>query len=101
MGQKILWMFVGSVPEDGDLCLVWAADAAEAMAAGRKASGYADDPDYEDEDFEVRRATAWDIITFAPALINQTATAPVDESSMDTPEIRAFLTERVRVLAEA
>lgn len=97
---KRLWIFTGAVPEDGDFALVWADDAREAMAEGRRLAGYADAAEYEDSDFSVDLANAWDILTWAPALINSTASIPVEEDVLDTEDIRAFLTERVRALAE-
>jgi hypothetical protein len=94
-----LWMFTGSVPEDGDYALVWASDAAEAMAEGRRLRSYEGDQDgYEDEDFSVERATSTDIILWAPSLINRTIGAggtPVEEGVLDTDEVRSFLEEQV------
>ena len=98
--SKSLWMFIGSVPEDGDCCLVWASDAVEAMSEGRRLSGYApdDDPDCVDEDFEVHPATAVDIIGWSPALINRTTLKNYDESVLDTDSTRKALEAELRAI---
>lgn len=99
--SKSLWMFIGSVPEDGDCCLVWAADAVGAMSEGRRLSGYApeDDPDYTDEDFEVHPASALDIIEWCPALLNRSLqTERFDQDALDTDEVRQYLTSMLRAI---
>ena len=99
--NKSLWMFIGSVPEDGDCCLVWAADAAEAMSEGRRLSGYApeDDPDHTDDDFEVMPATTMDILEWSPALLNRSSQSERYESgALDTAEVRQYLTSMLRTI---
>lgn len=92
-----LWMFIGSVPEEGDYALVWASGEAEAMSEGRAVSGY-DDDDYDDDDFTVRPATASEILGWAPSLLGRERGELVEESVLDTEAVRAFLTEQVRAL---
>ncbi len=91
-----LWFIVGIVPEDGDCALVWASDEAEALVEGRKVLGYGGDPEYENSDFQVRPATAEEILLWCPALINQTATIPVESDVLDTEDVRSFLAEKIR-----
>jgi hypothetical protein len=93
-----LWFFTGSVPEEGDYALVWASSEAEAMAEGRRVAGYADDPDYGDEDFSVRLATAAEILAWAPSLIREVTGGPVETDVLDTEVVRTFLTEQVQAL---
>lgn len=103
---KSLWMFVGSVPEEGDICLVWAADAAEAMAEGRRVMGYAD-AEHDDSDFEVRPATAREMLALASSLVNYkvheaVGLRPLPDSMfvpdgfLDTEEVRLFLSLKIK-----
>lgn len=98
--SKSLWVFLGSVPEEGDLCLVWASDASEAMLEGRRLMHYSpeDDPDVEDEDFEVHLATAVEIIEWCPSLLYRTTPLETDGSVLDTERVRAFLTSELRAI---
>ena len=93
--SRDLWLFVGSVPVFGDYALVWASDEMEVMREGRAAAGY-DDDDYEDADFQVRLATASEILGMASTLLMREQGGPVVEAVLDTPTVRSFLAEQVR-----
>lgn len=106
--SESLWMFVGSVPEDGDQTLVSASDEAETMREGRRVSGY-EDAEYDDSDFSAHLATAEEILGWSAALVNrkvhETAvglpdSAFVQEGFLDTDDVRAFLSLKVKA-AEA
>lgn len=64
MSANQAWVFYGSVPEEGDVCLVWADSEPEAIAQGRKSMGYENEEDYDDSDFRVATPTIRSLLDF-------------------------------------
>lgn len=93
-----LWIFVGSVPEDGDMCMVWGKDEKEAMLAGRKVMGYGD-PEYDDEnEFSVHEASLEEVVLFGEGLLCHQAGYPFVPPEFREGGIRDVIAERLRAL---